>query len=166
MTVYTVTDEQLTSIANAIRRRAGTTEDIAFPGGFVNSILYKIPEASWYGLETVDLTLTETKSSNVTIAAYRTGTVQYITNADVPGDMIIINDKPLCYIDYQNISPEPPSGLAIYIPEAYIQDNKLHVRDRMENFSDDPVTVIHAGDVVSLKLTYLRAVDTTSFDHT
>lgn len=54
---YRVSDKSLTAVADAIRAKAGTTEAMAFPDGFVNEVLNMSSGEKWELL--ADITTTE-----------------------------------------------------------------------------------------------------------
>ena len=66
MANYKVTDTELTSVANAIRTKGGTSSQLEFPGGFVNAInaisggggsLGEFSQCDYVDVQTADQTL-------------------------------------------------------------------------------------------------------------
>ncbi len=46
MSVYVTNDTDLTAVANDIRNKAGVTDQLVFPGGFIDAIPYGLPKAA------------------------------------------------------------------------------------------------------------------------
>lgn len=83
MANYTVTDTELTSIANAIRTKGGTSESLAFPSGFVSAI---DEISSGNGMDTlIDGSFSGKYSASISfVRSCAFYSYQSITGADLP----------------------------------------------------------------------------------
>lgn len=79
MITYTVTDTQLSSIADSIRSKAGVYGSLIFPGGFISAVNYCYSTAD---LPAFDFVTTDTNWSNLTSyiasSAYKGGSVKAV----------------------------------------------------------------------------------------
>jgi len=91
MADYLVTDTELTSIADAIRTKGGTSASLTFPTGFVNAI-DAIPSGGGGGVNTCTLTIGS--DGNVTVSNFdTTPSGDYMVTASVL-------QAPAMYTDY------------------------------------------------------------------
>lgn len=89
---YKVTDTELTSIANAIRTKGGTSAELIFPDGFISAV-QNIPTGSTPKMQTKSKTYTPTESSQTETVSPDSGydglsSVSITVGAIPPGNFV------------------------------------------------------------------------------
>lgn len=93
MADYLVTDTELTSVADAIRTKGGTSASLSFPTGFVSAINDITPPSGTAGTPTA--TKGSVSNHQVSVTPSVTNTTGYITGGTITGTAVTVTASEL-----------------------------------------------------------------------